>query len=284
MKQKIILSSDSTCDIGNELKQRYNISYYPFHIILDEKQYSDGIDISPKDIYKVYHEKGILPKTAAIGYKEYLEYFKPFVEDGYKVIHINISSALSCAYQNCVIAAKELGNVHPIDSCNLSSGTGILLLEAACMIEQGLFAEDISKNIKELTGKVNSSFVLDTLKFLQAGGRCSSIASIGASLFKIRPRIDVDNRSGNMKVGKKYRGDSEKVLMKYADDILSEYKNIKDDRIFIVNSGISDNLLNMVYDRVKTLDYFKEIYLTTACCTISSHCGPNTLGIMYMSK
>lgn len=284
MNGKIIVSADSTCDIGDNLKEKYNVHYYPFHISLDGKYYRDGIDIFPEDIFKKYYEKGILPKTAAIGSGEYIDYFRPFVEDGFDVIHLNLGSALSCAHQNCIIAAKELGHIYPIDSGNLSSGIGLLVLEAAQMANRGLDAQTISENIKGLTSKVHSSFVLDTLKFLKAGGRCSTLASIGANLFKIKPCIEVNNKDGSMHVGKKYRGELSRVLNSYTDDILSSYTNIKNDKIFIVNAGLHPELLRVVYNKVAALNYFKNIYMTTACCTISSHCGPNTLGIMYMLR
>lgn len=284
MKRKIILSADSTCDIGKELKEKYNVQFYPFHISLDGEQYKDGTDIFPEDIFKKYDEKGVLPKTAAIGSGEYIEYFRPFVEDGYDVIHLNLGSALSCAHQNCLLAAKELGHITPIDSCNLSSGTGLLVLEAAKLIGLGLSVENIVSEIKSLTAKIHSSFVLDTLKFLSAGGRCSSLVSIGANLFKIKPCIMVSNKDGSMSVGKKYRGGLLKVLNSYVDDILSNYKNIRNDKIFLVQAGLSPEIFQQMYEKVKSINYFEEIYRSTACCTISSHCGPNTFGIMYISK
>ena len=284
MKRKILLSADSTCDIGGKLKEENNVSYYPFHIILDGKQYSDGIDIFPQDIFKAYFEKGILPKTAAICSSEYIEYFRPFVNEGYDVIHLNLGSAISCAHQNCLLAAKELGNIYPIDSCNLSSGIGLLVLEAARMIKLGMDAETIVNEIRMLTRKVRSSFVIDTLKFLSAGGRCSSLVAIGANIFKIKPCIEVNNKDGSMSVGKKYRGDLSKVLEAYSDDVLSNYKNMKDDKIFVVEAGLPQELYEKMYEKVKGLGYFKNIYKSTACCTISAHCGPGAFGLMYMEK
>ena len=284
MSNKILLSADSTCDIGSKLKKKYNIHYYPFCINLDGKQYKDGINIQPQDIYEVYYRKNVLPKTAAIGSDEYINFFRPFVEQGFDIIHINLGSGISCAHQNCLLAAKELGHVYPVDSCNLSSGMGLLVLEAAQMIENGLDANSICVRLKNIIPKVHASFVLDTLKFLKAGGRCSSLASIGANIFKIKPCIEVNNSDGSMKVGKKYRGDLNKVLISYVDDVLDNRQNIRDDKMFIVNSGIDEEIANMVYKKVESLNYFKNIYTSTACCTISSHCGPNTLGIMYILK
>ncbi len=284
MKEKIVLSADSTCDLGEELGKRYNVNYYPFHIIVGDKEYRDGVDITPNDIYKAYRNEKILPKTAAIGVGEYVEYFRPFVEQGYKVIHLNLGGALSSAYQNCCLAAEELGgNVYPINSCSLSTGVGLLVIEAADMIKKGMCAEEIQSEIKNLIPKVHASFVLDTLEFLKAGGRCSALASFGASLLKIKPCIEVDNTSGNMHVGKKYRGNINKVLMEYTSDILDKVDEIRKNRIFIVHSGIENDLVSMVYKRIEETKRFNEIHITCASCTISSHCGPNTIGIMYMN-
>lgn len=284
MKQKIILSSDSTCDLGDELKEKYNVNYYPFHIIIGDRQYQDGVDIKPNDIYKAYRERKILPKTAAIGVGEYIQYFRQFVDKGYKVIHINLGSGISSAYQNCCLAAKEFdGNVYPINSCNLSVGVGLLVIEAAEMINKGMCAEDIQKEIQTLIPRVHSSFVLDTLEFLRAGGRCSALTSFSASLLKIKPCIEVENTSGGMHVGKKYRGSLEKVLTDYTYDILSKVDMMKKNRIFIVHSGIDKKLIDLVYKKIEDTKRFKEIHISCASCTISSHCGPNTLGIMYMN-
>lgn len=173
---KIILSADSTCDLDQELKERYHVHYFPLHIILDGKDYKDGIDITPEEIYQKYYDEKILPKTAAVNVAEYIEHFKPWVDEGYEVIHINLGSSLSSAHQNCCIAAEELGHVHVIDSCSLSTGTGLLVTDAGRMIEQGLKAEDIAEALRERTKHCHASFILDTLTFLHAGGRCSTVA------------------------------------------------------------------------------------------------------------
>lgn len=284
MKNKIVLSADSACDIGSELTERLDVRYYPFHITLDGKNYRDGADIFPDDIYEVYYKKGTLPKTAAIGVGEYLEHFRPFVEEGFEVIHLNLSSALSCAHQNCILAARELGNVYPIDSRNLSSGIGLLALEAGRMIENGRPAKETAESLLKLVPKLRSSFVIDTLKFLKAGGRCSALASIGATLFKIKPCIEVDSGSGNMYLGKKYRGEREKVLAAYSDDVLSDYKKMKKDELFVVHSGVEKGLIDVAADKARNLNYFGAVHIARAGCTISAHCGPNTLGIMYSLK
>ena len=285
MSTKILLSADSTCDLGENLKNKYNVNYYPFYVIIDNKQYYDGVDITPEEIYKIYDEKNILPKTAASGVGDYINHFKPWIDQGYEIIHINIGSGLSSSYQNCCLAAKEFGGkLYPIDSCNLSSGTGLLVIEAAKRIEQGMSASQIQKEISELTSKVESSFVIDTLKFLHAGGRCSSVAALGANLLKLKPCIEVNNHDGSMKVGKKYRGDYDKVLLQYVNDRIKGRTDIQDDNIFITHSGISDEKLSSVKEELLKLHDFKNIHITKASCTISAHCGPNTLGLLFIKK
>lgn len=283
MKHKIILSADSTCDLGEDLKERYQVNFYPFHIILGDTEYRDNVDIFTDDIYREYREKKILPKTAAINVEEYINYFKQWVEEGYEVIHLNLGGAISSAYQNCLIAAKELGNVYPIDSFNLSSGISLLVIEAANMINEGKSAREISYNIQEIRNKVHSSFILDTLTFLHAGGRCSTIAAIGSNLLQLKPCIEVNNQTGAMTVGTKYRGNLEKVLTNYTNDKLKEYDNINYDRIFITHSGIDEKYIDLVKTILMDQTKFKEIFVTKASCTISSHCGPNTLGILFMT-
>jgi DegV family protein with EDD domain len=284
MQRKIILSADSTCDLGEELKNRYHVHYFPFHIILGDQQFSDGVDITPDDLYHVYRQRKLLPKTAAIGVGEYVEYFSRWVRQGYDVIHLNLGAALSAAYQNCCLAAEELGHVYPINSCNLSTGIGLLVLEAADRITRGMCAQEVQQEIIELTGKVNASFVLDTLEFMHAGGRCNAVTALGANLLRLKPCIEVDNTSGAMKVGKKYRGTLDKVLLQYVGDRLKNRDEIHRNRVFITHSGISRERVSLVCHALKELVDFREIYVTRAGCTISSHCGPNTLGVLFMTR
>ena len=281
---KIILSADSTCDLDSELKERYQVNYFPLHIILDGKDYKDNVDITPKEIYQAYYDRKILPKTAAVNVEEYVAHFRPWVEQGYDVIHINLGSALSSVYQNCCLAAQELGHVHVIDSCNLSTGTGLLVVAAGKMIRQGLDAETIARNLRARTSKCHASFILDTLTFLHAGGRCSSVAALGANMLKLKPCIQVDNRDGRMGVGKKYRGSLDKVLVKYVKDELARYAVSNPELLFITHSGISDEYIELVREAVEETMHFDEIHITRASCTISCHCGPNTLGILFETK
>lgn len=197
------------------------------------------------------------------------------------MIHINLGSSLSSAHQNCCIAAEELGHVHVIDSCSLSTGTGLLVTDAGRMIEQGMKAADIAKVLRERAKHCHASFILDTLTFLHAGGRCSTLAALGANILKLKPCIEVSTADGSMNVGKKYRGTLDKVLVKYVKDKLAAYPDIDPSLIFITHSGIAPEYIELVKNTLEETMHFDEIHITKASCTISSHCGPNTLGILF---
>ena len=284
MGSKIILSADSTCDLGDELRERYNVQYYPFHVILDGKTYGDGVDLVPDRIYEVYREQKILPKTAAINAAEYAEYFKKWTDQGYEVIHLTLGSGLSATYNNCRMAAENMEGVYAIDSRNLSTGSGLAVIEAAERIAAGMPAAQIAKEVQELTARCHASFIIDTLEFLYKGGRCSALAMLGANMLQLKPCIEVNNADGSMSVGKKYRGSLDKALEQYVRDKLSGRKDLKTDRVFITHSGISDERIALVKKLVKELADFKEIFVTRAGCPISSHCGPNTLGVLFMTN
>lgn len=282
--KKIILSADSTCDLNDELARHYNIICYPYSILLDGNNYKDNLDIKPNDIFNTYYDKNILATTAAINIGEYYNYFKPKVDEGYEIIHINLSSSLTSGYNNCCLAANEFTGVYPIDSQNLSTGSALLVLKAADLIKKGLSAKEVNDELQYHKEKIHMSFILDTLDFLYAGGRCSKISSLGSNLLKIKPVIDVDNKTGSMGLGNKYRGTLDKVIVKYIKDKLSQYTNINDDRIFLVHSGVEERYINLAKKTISECIDFKEIHVTMASCTISCHCGPNTLGIAFETK
>ena len=284
MSNKVILCADSTCDLSPELKERFGVHTYPFHITLGENTYSDGVDLVPDDIYRIYNEQHILPKTAAINMAEYIDFFKSFLDQGYEVVHLNLGSGLSASHSNCRLAAEELDGVYVVDSCNLSTGLGLLVLEAADRIAAGMSAKQVAEEVRALVPKVRASFVLDTLEFLHKGGRCSALAMMGANLLQLKPCIEVDNTSGKMGVGKKYRGSLDKALQQYVYDQLKDRTDIRTNRIFITHSGISEERIAMVKALVEECYSFDEILITRAGCTISSHCGPNTLGVLFMTK
>lgn len=283
-KQKIILSADSTCDLNVELKDRYDVNYFPLHINLNGKDYQDNVDITPEQVYQEYYDNKVLPKTSAVNVQEYMDHFRPWVEQGFEVIHINLGHALSSSYQNCCLAAQELGHVHVVDSCNLSTGTGLTVIAAGKMIKEGIDAETIAEKLRAGVHKRHASFVLDTLTFLHAGGRCSAVAALGANMLKLKPSIQVNNHDGSMSVGKKYRGSLDKVLAKYTRDQLSKYSDINTDLLFITHSGIPQEYIDLVRKTAEDMVPFKEIHVTKASCTISCHCGPNTLGILFETK
>lgn len=284
-QRKVILSADSTCDLGEELKARYDVQYYPFHVILEGKDYQDNVDIHIENIFQAYYDRKALPRTAAINVEEYVEYFRPWVEQGFDVLHFCLGGALSSAQRNCVLAARELGgHVFPIDSCNLSTGISLQIIEAGERIRAGMSAAEIAQAMKEIIPHCHASFILDTLEFMRAGGRCSTIVAVGANLLALKPCIEVDNSDGSMHVGKKYRGNLKKVLPQYVRDKLTQYDRIKRDHLFITYSSIDPSYVELVRQAVLDVMDFKEIHVTTASCTIASHCGPNTLGILFETE
>ena len=285
MANPVVLCADITCDIGPELTQELGVQLYPFHVLLGDDSYRDGIDLTPEDVFRIYNEKKILPRTAAINVQEYVDFFAPFVEAGNDVVHITLGSGLSSAHQNCRIAAEEFeGRVQVVDSCNLSSGSGHLVLEAARLIREGRSAEEIAAELKTLVNKVSASFVIDTLEFLYKGGRCSALEMFGANLLKLKPSIRVSTTDGHMDVGKKYRGSLDKVLEEYVRDELEGRDDLRLDKIFITHTTISQERVDKVRELILKYQPFEKIYDTTASCTISAHCGPNTLGILFMTK
>ncbi|MBP3936540.1 MAG: DegV family protein [Clostridia bacterium] len=282
---KIIVTADSTCDLGEELKARYEITYYPLHVILNGKQYNDGVDITPDEIYENYYANHTLPSTAAVNVDEYLAFFKQYTDAGYQVIHVNLGSGLSSCYQNARLAAGELEGVYVIDGQNLSSGMGLVVIEVAKRVQAGMEAEQIVAEVEALRTKCHASFILENLEFLHKGGRCSAVAVMGANLLKLKPQILVDNTSGKMDAAKKYRGSFSKALAEYVADELKDRTDVETDRIFITHSGMTDpSILEQAVALVKQYQNPDEICVTRASCTISSHCGPNTIGVLYRTK
>lgn len=279
---KIKITADSTCDLSTELIEKYGIYIVPLYINIDDKSYKDGVDIFPDDIYKYVDENKKIPKTAAGTIADYSDCFKKWTDEGYDVIHINISSGFSCSYQNACLAAEDFENVYVINSLNLSTGSGHIVLDAATMAQKGMAAKDIADKLNATTPKVEASFVVDTLSFLHMGGRCSSVAALGANLLKLKPCIEV--KDGAMSVGKKYRGNLLSCLSQYVTDRLSGRNDICTDRIFITHSGCDEATIAAVKEKVAELMAFDEVIITRAGCTISNHCGPNTLGILFKRK
>lgn len=285
MSKKIVLCADSTCDLGEELLKKYEVHTIPYHISLEDKDYLDSVTITTGELYQAYYDRKVLPKTAAINMGDFTDFWKPFLDEGCEVIHINLGSSISSTYRNACLAAEELEGVYPVDSQNLSTGMGHVVIEAAKLIEQGLEAKEIAEKLKEVTTRVHASFVLNTLEFMHAGGRCSTIAALGANLLKLKPCIVVDNLNGaSMGVGKKYRGELGGALVAYTKDQLNKYDDIITDKIFITHTDIDPKYVELVRNTINETMQFEEIYETSASCTIGSHCGPGCLGILFMTK
>ena len=284
MAKPVILTADSTCDLNAELIEKYQVHILPLHVLLGEQDFRDGVDLVPDEIYRVYREQKILPKTAAVNTADYLDFFGPYLEQGYDIVHISLSSSLSACYNNCRLASLQQEGIYPIDSRNLSTGSGLLVIEAAKRIAAGMPAEQIAAEVGALVEKVESSFMIDSLEFLHKGGRCSALAMLGANLLQLKPCIEVSPESGGMGVGKKYRGPFDKVLLQYVKERLEGRTDISTERIFITHAGVSEERINAVRAEVEKYADFGEILIARAGCTISAHCGQNTLGLLFLKK
>ncbi len=282
MAKNIVITSDSTTDLSVELRERYNIKLLPLGVTLGEKTYFDGVDITPDDIYAHHDKTGELPKTAAANLSDCMDFFAPFVEAGNAVIHFTISSEMSSTFNNCRMAAEEFEDVFVIDSKNLSTGGGLLVVAAAEMAAKGMEAKDIVSEIEKLVPCVDASFVIDNLEYLHKGGRCSALAVLGANLLKLKPCIEVKN--GTMGVGKKYRGRFGDVLKTYVEERIGDGSDIDLDRVFVTHAGCDPEIVAAVLEQVKAAAPFKEVFLTRAGCTVSSHCGADTLGVLFIRK
>ena len=286
MSNKVMITSDITCDLNWDLEQRYGVTTIPLHIVIGGKSYEDWVNITPEELYEIFYKTKELPHTTAGSVGEYTDFFKKFIDDGCDVVHLSLGSKLSVTHQSSVLAAEEFpGRVYPIDTNSLSSGSGLLVIKACELRDQGLSAAEIAAQVNGMIQKSHASFVLDRLDFMHAGGRCSTVAMLGANLLSLKPSIEVQNDNGGaMVVGKKYRGKYDKVLIQYMEDTLARYDNIDTDRVFITHAGADQGYVDAVYAALKAKNIFKEIHITRASCTISSHCGPNTLGVLFMTK
>ena len=281
----IKISCDSTADLSPELYERYNIAKLPLYINIGGKEYMDGVDLTSEQLFELVDETGELPSTAAQSIEDFTEYLNGIRAEnpGCTIIHFTISSGFSTTFNVASLAAAEMENVFVVDSKNLSSGIGQSVIEACEMAARGMEAEEIVKIVEEdIIPKVDASFTLDTLKYMAKGGRCSTVAALGANLLQLKPCIEVVN--GGMRVGKKYKGKYNRVVRQYANDRLADIENIRPDRVFITSAHCKQEYIDAVYEEVSKFNYFKEILITEAACTVSSHCGPNTIGVLFIHK
>ena len=282
MSKPVVITADSTCDLSQELKERFAIHTVPLTILLGEDSYYDGVDFTTEDIYKRYREDGTLPKTAAPGIQQLTDFFTQFLEQGCEVVHLDISSELSGTYNNACIAASELEGVHVVDTRMLSTGVGLLALEGAECRDRGMCAADIAEHLRALTDKVDTSFVLDTLEFMWKGGRCSGVAALGANLLYLKPGLEM--KDGKLGVYKKYRGNIQSVYRQYVKERLAGAE-IRPGHVFVTDSGeVPDEILDELMTMARKAVPGAEIHNTKAGCTVTSHCGPKTLGILFIRK
>lgn len=278
----IKITADTTCDLPAQLLEAHHIDLFPLYIIKEDKPYRDGLEIFPDDVYDHVDAGGAICTTAAVNLADYMVKFRDYAEKYDAVIHINISSDFSCCYQNAKLAAAEFKNVFAVDSRNLSMGHGLVVLAAAELAASGLEAGEIVKRLNQMTAKVSSSFVLERLDYMRKGGRCSAVTVLGANLLKLKPCIEVIG--GKMGVGKKYRGDMVKCIREYVADRLGNPDAVDPGRVAIVHSGVSQELLEAARAAVASHMEFADMVETRAGCTISCHCGPGTLGIMFFQR
>ncbi len=274
--------SDSTCDLSPELIARYDIDIIPLHIILGEEDYPDG-QIAPEDIYRWSDETRQSPKTAAIALEDAVAALKPYTGAGREVVCFTISSSMSSTCQVMRLAAEQTDPslVHVIDSRNLSTGVGLQVIAAAEMAAQGLSAPQIVEAVKADRDKVSASFVVDTLTYLHRGGRCSSVAALMGGALKLHPRIGV--AEGKMSAGKKFRGRMDRVIRDYVADMEADLLRARKEHVFITHSGCDEDTIAAVYGMLERLHHFQEIHVTRAGGVISSHCGPGTLGVLFIA-
>lgn len=275
--------SDSTCDLSPELIERYDIDILPLHIVLGEEEFLDGKNITPDEIYAWADKNQTTPKTSAPAFEDAIALMRPYVEAQREIVCFSISEEMSTSANVMRIAAEELEaeeRIFVVDSANLSTGIGLLVIEAAIMAKEGKNAEEIVRAMEQLKPKVRASFVVDTLEYLHRGGRCSGVAAFVGGAFKLHPTIVVEN--GKMMPTKKYRGKMSSVLLSYAKDQEEYLKKARADRVFITHSGCDEAWIKAVYDYLDGLHIFHEILVTRAGGVISSHCGPGTLGVLFL--
>ena len=278
----IKILSDSTCDLPQEVLEKFNITMIPLTVIKGGQQFIDGVDIVPADIFAHVANGGDLCSTTAVNIGEYADYFAKYANDYDAVVHINISAEFSSCYQNACLAAEDFENVRVVDSRNLSTGQGLVVLKACELAKTCTDLDDLVDQLRTFTEKVEASFLLDRLEYMVKGGRCSAAAALGANLLNLKPCIEVKN--GKMSVVKKYRGNYAKCLSTYVKDRLSEREDLDKGTLFVTRTPIAEDCFNAVKDAVSQYNDFETTYWNEAGCTVSCHCGPGTLGVLFVRK
>ena len=277
---KIKILSDSTCDLSQDILSKYDITLASLTVVKNGEAFKDGITITPADIFAHVAAGGDLCSTTANNVGEYEELFAQYAADYDGVLHITIGSGFSCCYQNACLAAEDFPNVRVIDSQNLSTGQGLVVLEAARLAAEATDLDTLAQQVREFTSRVEASFLLSQLNYMVKGGRCSSVAALGANLLNLKPCIEV--RDGKMSVVKKYRGNFEKCLPMYVKDRLAGREDLDHGTLFVTKTPVSDEAYAAVMKAVSEHGSFDTVYETDAGCTVSCHCGPGTLGVLFV--
>ena len=282
MSKPVVVTADSTVDLSPELLERYQIPVIPLTIILGDDTFQDGFGFTPLDMYARFRKDGILPKSAAPGVQEFLDFFTSFVEQGYEVVHLDISAELSNTFNAARLAAQEIEGVYTVDTRMLSTGVGLLAIEAAECRDRGMAAADIAAHIESLTGKVSTSFVLDTLEYMWKGGRCTGVTALGANLLRLKPALEMKN--GKLEMYKKYRGSIGAVYKQYITERV-QGKKIRPGHVFLTESGeIPPERIEELEQLIRELTGCRELHHTMAGCTVSTHCGPGCLGVLFIEE
>lgn len=281
---KVKIIADSTCDLSPELIKKYDVEIVPLYVTLGDESLRDGVDITPDELYRWADKNKTTPKTAAITQADAYKVMKKYVEQDCEIVYTGISSEMSVAHGNAQLAAEEFpdARIAVVDSKNLSTGVGHTVIKAAELAQEGLGAFEIKEKLDKFTPLVRASFVVDTITYLYRGGRCSAIAAFGATALNLKPSIVVED--GRMRPDAKYHGKIDRALKKYVQGMIPELIKARPDRVFITHSGSREDTINMVKGYIDELKYFKEVLITRAGCVISSHCGPGTLGVLYVEQ
>ncbi len=282
MSKKVIICSDSTSDLNGELLQLYDVRILPLRVNLGGRSFVDGVDIAPDTIYLHYEKSGELPKTAAPNMADFYDFFEKNTADGSELVFFTISKSMSSTYNNARLAAMKYQGVYVVDTCNLSTGGGLLVVAACEMARAGKSAAEIARAVGEMTALVDASFVIDNLEFLHKGGRCSALAALGANLLQLKPCITV--HEGKMEVVKKYRGRFARVLQAYIADRLGDGTGIDTSHIFVTHAGCEASIVEACVAGVQAIVPDATVHVTRAGCTVSAHCGRNTLGVLFLRK
>ncbi len=282
MERKVKIVADSTCDLSAELLERYRIDVIPLNVNLGDVSYLDGVDIHTPDLFEYYKKTGKLPTTSAPTPAYYEDFYQKWTNEGWEVVHFSISAELTVTPNIAKMAAEKFDNIYPVDSRNVSNGMGILAIKAAELRDEGLSAKEIEERVLGMTGKVRTTCVISTLLYMYKGGRCTGVQALGANLLNLKPCIDVTN--GKMGVARKYRGSLKSAVCKLVEDRLKGVENVDLDRLLIANYDVDSKTIEAVKAKIREYQDFKDIFVDDCGCSVSVHCGPGTLALIYMTK